>query len=74
MVYRMRQKGLSDEVIQEAIIGQMKWIAREIRKRFSSAEQIESLTDKDRQKLIQSLMRKGYGYSDVIRHLMMNKE
>ena len=28
---------------------------------FSSAEQIESLTDKDRQKLIQSLMRKGYG-------------
>jgi len=46
-------------------------IAREIRRRFSSAEQIESLTDKDRQKLIQSLMRKGYGYSDinhVIRH------
>ena len=76
MVYRMRQKGLSDEVIQEAM-EEADWtdemgIAREIRKRFSSAEQIESLTDKDRQKLIQSLMRKGYGYSDiqhVIRHL-----
>lgn len=76
MVSRMRQKGLSDEVIQEAM-EEADWtdemgIAREIRKRFSSAEQIESLTDKDRQKLIQSLMRKGYGYSDiqhVIRHL-----
>ena len=68
MVSRMRQKGLSDEVIQEDEMG----LAREIRRRFSSAEQIESLTDKDRQKLIQSLMRKGYGYSDiqhVIRHL-----
>ena len=76
MVSRMRQKGLSDEVIQEAM-EEADWtdemgIAREIRRRFSSAEQIESLTDKDRQKLIQSLMRKGYGYSDiqhVIRHL-----
>lgn len=76
MVYRMRQKGLSDEVIQEAM-EEADWtdemgLAREIRRRFSSAEQIESLTDKDRQKLIQSLMRKGYGYSDiqhVIRHL-----
>ena len=76
MVYRMRQKGLSDEVIQEAM-EEADWtdemgLTREIRKRFSSAEQIESLTDKDRQKLIQSLMRKGYGYSDiqhVIRHL-----
>ena len=76
MVSRMRQKGLSDEVIQEAM-EEADWTdemgtAREIRRRFSSAEQIESLTDKDRQKLIQSLMRKGYGYSDiqhVIRHL-----
>lgn len=76
MVSRMRKKGLSDEVIQEAM-EEADWtdemgIAREIRRRFSSAEQIESLTDKDRQKLIQSLMRKGYGYSDiqhVIRHL-----
>lgn len=76
MVYRMRQKGLSDEVIQEAM-EEADWtdemgLTREIRRRFSSAEQIESLTDKDRQKLIQSLMRKGYGYSDiqhVIRHL-----
>ena len=76
MVSRMRQKGLSDEVIQEAMeeadLTDEMGIAREIRRRFSSAEQIESLTDKDRQKLIQSLMRKGYGYSDiqhVIRHL-----
>ena len=76
MVSRMRQKGLSDEVIQEAM-EEVDWtdemgLTREIRRRFSSAEQIESLTDKDRQKLIQSLMRKGYGYSDiqhVIRHL-----
>ena len=76
MVSRMRQKGLSDEVIQEAM-EEADWtdemgLTREIRRRFSSAEQIESLTDKDRQKLIQSLMRKGYGYSDiqhVIRHL-----
>ena len=76
MVNRMRQKGLSDEVIQEAM-EEADWtdemgLTREIRRRFSSAEQIESLTDKDRQKLIQSLMRKGYGYSDiqhVIRHL-----
>lgn len=76
MVSRMRQKGLSDEVIQEAM-EEADWtdemgLTRELRRRFSSAEQIESLTDKDRQKLIQSLMRKGYGYSDiqhVIRHL-----
>ena len=76
MVNRMRQKGLSDEVIQEAM-EEADWtddmgLVREIRRRFSSAEQIESLTDKDRQKLLQSLMRKGYGYSDinhVIRHL-----
>lgn len=76
MVSKMRQKGLSDEVIQEAM-EEADWtdemgLTREIRRRFSSAEQIESLTDKDRQKLIQSLMRKGYGYSDiqhVIRHL-----
>lgn len=76
MVSRMRQKGLSDEVIQEAM-EEADWtdemgLTREIRRRFSSAEQIESLTDKDRQKLLQSLMRKGYGYSDinhVIRHL-----
>ena len=76
MVSRMRQKGLSDEVIQEAM-EEADWtdemgLTREIRRRFSSAEQIKSLTDKDRQKLIQSLMRKGYGYSDiqhVIRHL-----
>ena len=73
MVSRMRQKGLSDEVIQEAM-EEADWtdemgLTREIRRRFSSAEQIESLTDKE---LIQSLMRKGYGYSDiqhVIRHL-----
>ena len=73
MVSRMRQKGLSDEVIQEAM-EEADWtdemgIAREIRRRFSSAEQIESLTDKDRQKLIQSLMRKGYGYGDIT-HVM----
>jgi len=76
MVNKMRQKGLSDEVIQEAM-DEADWtdemgLVREIRRRFSSAEQIEALADKDRQKLIQSLMRKGYGYGDithVIRHL-----
>lgn len=73
MVSRMRQKGLSDEVIQEAM-EEADWtdemgLTRELRRRFSSAEQIESLTDKDRQKLIQSLMRKGYGYGDIT-HVM----
>ena len=76
MVNKMRQKGISDEVIREAM-EDADWtdemgLVREIRRRFFSAKQVEALTDKDRQKLIQSLMRKGYGYSDinyVIRHL-----
>ena len=47
-------------------------LTREIRRRFSSAEQIESLTDKHSQNQIHSLKRKGYRFSDlhhVIRHL-----
>ncbi len=71
MVNKMKQKGLSDEIIQETM-EETEWtdemgLFREIRRRFSSAEQIEALSDKDRQKLIQSLMRKGYGYSDINR-------
>ena len=75
MMNKLRQKGLSDEVIQEAM-ETAEWtddegIVREIRRRFTSTEQIMALSEKDRQKFIQSLMRKGYGYSDVryaIRH------
>ena len=44
-------------------------ITRELHRRFSSAEQIEEMADKERQKLIQSLMRKGYGYGDIT-HVM----
>ena len=40
-----------------------------LHRRFSSAEQIEEMADKERQKLIQSLMRKGYGYGDIT-HVM----
>ena len=77
MVNKMKQKGLSDEVIREAM-DEAEWtdetgIVRELHRRFSTAEQIEKLADKDRQKLIQSLMRKGYGYSDI-NHALRNFE
>lgn len=77
MVNKMKQKGLSDEVIREAM-DEAEWtdeagLVRELRRRFSTAEQIEKLADKDRQKLIQSLMRKGYGYSDI-NHALRNFE
>ena len=77
MVNKMKQKGLSDEVIRETM-DEAEWtdeagLVRELRRRFSTAEQIEKLADKDRQKLIQSLMRKGYGYSDI-NHALRNFE
>ena len=77
MVNKMKQKGLSDEVIREAMEA-AEWtdeagLVRELRKRFNSSVQIEELTDKDRQKLIQSLMRKGYGYGDIS-HALRNFE
>lgn len=69
MVNKMKQKGLSDEIIREAIEA-AEWtdeegLVRELRRRFNTSAQIEELTDKDRQKLIQSLMRKGYSYGDI---------
>ena len=71
LINKMKQKGLADEVIRDALEAE-EWndsesLYREIQRRFSSSEQIESLTDKERQKMIQSLMRKGYGYSDIRR-------
>ena len=76
MMNKMKQKGLSDDVIRE-VMEASEWtdemgITRELHRRFLSAEQIEEMADKERQKLIQSLMRKGYGYGDithVMRHL-----
>lgn len=73
MMNKMKQKGLSDDVIRE-VMEASEWtdemgITRELHRRFSSAEQIEEMADKERQKLIQSLMRKGYGYGDIT-HVM----
>ena len=73
MMNKMKQKGLSDDVIRE-VMEASEWtdemgITRELHRRFLSAEQIEEMADKERQKLIQSLMRKGYGYGDIT-HVM----
>ena len=77
MVNKMKQKGLSDEVIREAM-EEAEWtdesgLVRELHRRFSTAAQIDAMTDKERQKLIQSLMRKGYSYGDI-NHVLRNFE
>ena len=77
MVNKMKQKGLSAEVIREAMEA-AEWtdeegLVRELHRRFNTSAQIEELTEKGRQKLIQSLMRKGYGYGDI-NHALRNFE
>lgn len=69
MVYRLQQKGVDGTVIQKAMV-RAGWddtdgIYYEIRKRYHSQEELSKLSEKDRQKLLQSLVRKGYNYSDI---------
>jgi regulatory protein len=73
MTYKLKQKGISDEIIQK-VLEESEWddkdgIALEIRKRYGSDAKLDLLTDRERQKLCQSLMRKGYRSSDISSYL-----
>ncbi|MGN0203917.1 MAG: regulatory protein RecX [Coprococcus sp.] len=71
MICQLQQKGVDDTVIQKTMAC-AEWndedgIRFEIRKKFHSSEELFELSEKDRQKMFQSLMRKGYNYSDISR-------
>lgn len=73
MICRLRQKGVEDTVIQRCL-DCAEWddeesIRFEIRKKYHSAEELFKLSEKDRQKFLLSLVRKGYNYSDISRIL-----
>jgi regulatory protein len=71
--YKLKQKGISDEIIQQVLEesgwNDMDGIAAEIRKRFGAEPDISVLSDRERQKLCQSLVRKGFRYSDISSYL-----
>lgn len=73
MICRLRQKGVEDAVIQRCL-DCAEWddedsIRFEIRKKYHSPEELFKLSEKDRQKFLLSLVRKGYNYSDISRIL-----
>ncbi len=75
MTFLLQQKGVDDTVIQR-VIDDAEWndedgIRYEIRKKCQSSGELFELSEKDRQKMVQSLMRKGYNYSDIY-HIMRN--
>lgn len=69
MVYRLRQKGVSEDIISEAM-DKAEWddeagIRRELKKRSYTQDKLMEISEKEKQKLIQALTRKGYDYSDI---------
>lgn len=69
MTYKLREKGVADSVIQ-SVLEDVCWddaegIRCEIRKRFYSMNKLSEISEKEKQKLYQSLMRKGYDYQDI---------
>lgn len=70
IMYKLKQKGVSDDIISSAM-DEAEWddtegIRGELRKRFGAEAELSELADKDREKFIRSLVRKGYHYSDII--------
>lgn len=71
LIYKLRQKGISDDVIRLAM-DETEWddldgIYYEIRKRYSAEVELSELSEKERQKFYQALLRKGYHYADIKR-------
>ncbi len=71
MVYQLRQKGIADATIQ-LVMEAAGWddldgLRHEMRKRFRKDTELSELSEKEKQKLCQSLLRKGYHYADIRR-------
>ena len=71
VVFKLKQKGIQDAVIRsamdEADWDDMDGIIYELRRHYGSEFELSELSEKERQKFYQSLVRKGYHFSDIRR-------
>ncbi len=69
MIMKLKQRGLKEDlidlVVSEADFDEKSKIRKEILKKYKDEAALKSLDDKAKQKLIASLLRKGFSYSDV---------
>lgn len=69
MIMKLKQRGLKEDlidlVVSEADFDEKSKIRKEILRKYRDESMLQSLDEKEKQKLIASLMRKGFSYSDV---------